>query len=476
MAGNLAWTVLGLVVPTIAALVALPLLTQNLGIEKVGVLSLLWILIGYFTVFDFGIGQALTRDLARLLSENRSAEAPTPIWTAALLSAALSTLFGATLYAAAPHMANIIGAGSPDLEAESATSIRLVALSLPAVAIATSLNGTLAAFQRFELIALARIPNGAFTFLAPLFASSYSENLALAAATLPAVRALYAIFLFVLVLRTVPHLGICSFSRRASSRLLGYGGWLSVSGMVGPAIMYIDRFILAITTSPRDVGFYAVPSDTIARIGLLAGAAQQVLFPAFSSESARDPKRALRLLQRSGEVLVSIHAPIAAGLYLFAPELLELWLGHEFSVNSSIVVQLGALALLTSALARGPFTYLASTGQARSVALLHLFEILPYVIALWYFSTKYGLVGAAAVSLSRVCLDAAFLIWLVQRQAQHYAQSAALQLLAISTITVALGASSFFGASLFNRSALCFLVSAIAAVHLGLQLRSAYSR
>ena len=51
-----AWNLAGLVLPLAAALVAVPGLVRALGPERFGVLTLAWALVGYFTLFDLGIG------------------------------------------------------------------------------------------------------------------------------------------------------------------------------------------------------------------------------------------------------------------------------------------------------------------------------------------------------------------------------------------------------------------------------------
>ena len=58
----------GYIFPALVAIITLPILINFLGIERFGVLSLAWMITGYFSFFDFGIGRALVK----LLSENLS--------------------------------------------------------------------------------------------------------------------------------------------------------------------------------------------------------------------------------------------------------------------------------------------------------------------------------------------------------------------------------------------------------------------
>ena len=62
---NAGWNLLGNVLPLLAGIAAVPYLVAHLGTERFGLLGLAWILIGYFGLFDFGLGRALTRMVAQ---------------------------------------------------------------------------------------------------------------------------------------------------------------------------------------------------------------------------------------------------------------------------------------------------------------------------------------------------------------------------------------------------------------------------
>ncbi len=47
--------------PLLVALIAIPLLIKGLGTDRFGVLTLAWIVVGYFGLFDLGLGRALTK-------------------------------------------------------------------------------------------------------------------------------------------------------------------------------------------------------------------------------------------------------------------------------------------------------------------------------------------------------------------------------------------------------------------------------
>ena len=78
---NIGWNLCGQIAPLIAAVVSIPLLIKGLGIDRFGVVTIAWMLIGYFSLFDLGIGRALTQIISEKLARNEFAVIPSLIWT-----------------------------------------------------------------------------------------------------------------------------------------------------------------------------------------------------------------------------------------------------------------------------------------------------------------------------------------------------------------------------------------------------------
>ena len=58
----------------VAGLALIPFTLGRLGAEAFGVLTLIWALIGYFSVFDLGVGRALTVRLSQIGASGRTEE------------------------------------------------------------------------------------------------------------------------------------------------------------------------------------------------------------------------------------------------------------------------------------------------------------------------------------------------------------------------------------------------------------------
>ena len=71
IARNVGLNLFGALAPMVAAMVAIPYLVHRLGSERFGLLSLTWLVIGYFGFFDLGLSRALAQLVAERLGARR---------------------------------------------------------------------------------------------------------------------------------------------------------------------------------------------------------------------------------------------------------------------------------------------------------------------------------------------------------------------------------------------------------------------
>ena len=73
---NWAFNLLGQGLPLVVGLFTIPWLLRYLGVERFGVLSITWAVLGYVGQFDLGLGRATTRYVADSLGRGANAELP----------------------------------------------------------------------------------------------------------------------------------------------------------------------------------------------------------------------------------------------------------------------------------------------------------------------------------------------------------------------------------------------------------------
>lgn len=411
------WNLLGLLLPLAVALVAIPTLVRHLGAERFGVLSLAWALVGYFTLFDLGIGTAVTQTLSNLRAQGREAEVPAWFWTAVLLTCALGALGALALAAAAPVLSHEFLRVPDAMKGETQGILLVLAASLPFVTVSAAGAGALTAWQRFGALTAVRLPLGILTFLAPLAVSFATNNLVLVGLALAASRALGAIAYLGLCARVIPGVAARPRMRREAIRpLLGFGGWMTVSAIAGPFMINLDRFLIGSLLSLAMVAYYTTPYDMTNRILIFSYSIVGVLFPAIASEFEQDPARVRLMLVWGVRCVAALVFPITFLLAVFAHEGMQLWLGEEFARHGAPVLRWIAAGVFLNALAQIALSIVQASGRPRWSALLHAIELPIYVVLLVVLVRTRGIEGAAMAWFARVLVDAVALFVLAARR------------------------------------------------------------
>ena len=110
-----------------------------------------------------------------------------------------------------------------------------------------------------------------------------TPDLALISASLLGVRILGLIAHWVACVRALPALARPQLPDSGVARLLpGFGGWLTVTNVVGPLMTYLDRFVVGAVADMAAVAHYATPYDLVPKLLLVPFALAGVLFPVFS--------------------------------------------------------------------------------------------------------------------------------------------------------------------------------------------------
>jgi O-antigen/teichoic acid export membrane protein len=402
--------------PLIVAFVTIPLLIKALGTERFGVLNLVWMVIGYFSLFDMGLSRAITKLVAEKLGGRTFEEIPALIFTGIALMVVLGVGGGLIAAAITPWLVHSALKIPAALQDETLKTFYLLALSLPLVISTAGLRGVLEAYQRFDLVNYIRLPMGLFSYLGPLLAVPFANDLVTVVAVLLAGRLIAWGVHLRLCLRLVPELRTVQPLRRSAVRsLLIFGGWMTVTNIIGPLMVSLDRFLLGTLVSVTAVAYYATPYEMVTRLWIIPTALTGVLFPAFSASFAQDRDRCRRLYQRSIKYTFLSLFPLVLLTVAFAGEGMTLWLGKEFAGHSFRALQWLAAGVFVNSLSFIPFSLISGCGRPDITSKLHLVELPVYLGVAWLLAGRYGIDGMAMAWTLRVVMDNLLLFWIAGR-------------------------------------------------------------
>ncbi len=425
LARNTFLNIFGLCVPLLAALYSVPIIIEGVGTERFGLLTLAWAVVGYFSLFDLGLSRAIIHLVAEKLGSGLDKEVPSVIWTALLIMFCLGLAGTFISIPIVPYLVRDIFKCPGILEQETLSSFYLISASIPLVVIRSGFRGVLIAYQRFDLTNSVRIPLGIYTFLAPLLILRFSNNLFSIVCALILGLLVACIVYFVLCKRVVPDFtSKIIVKRQLILSLFRFGGWMTVTNIVSPILVYMDRFIIGNLVSLAAVAYYATPHEIITKIILIPSALTGVLFPAFSTSHLHDHKKLSLLFVKGVKYIFLIVFPVIVIFITFAQEGLTFWLGDEFAENSTTIFQLLSAGILFNCIALVPYSLIQGVGRPDITAKLHFLELPLYLVFLWWMISLKGAEGAAIAWVGRILLDTALLFFfarkLILSDGKHY--------------------------------------------------------
>jgi O-antigen/teichoic acid export membrane protein len=384
-------------------------------LPRVGLLSLIWVVVGYFSILDFGLGPAVTKTVSEALAAGENDKVARLYRAAQRMQLVMGLAGGIIMAAFAQRLVTGVLSVPIELRPEALLSVYLCAVAFPFVLLTSSASAMLQAARRFDAINLVQAPLGIGQFVLPLVCVIWTRNLGVIVAVLLVSRIIALISLAIGVRRLVP-LGSTQTSQQGGElrSLISFGSWVSISNVISPLMVYADRFLIGSLQAISSVAYYSVPSDATLRLLIVPRSLASAMFPEFSA--TRDNQRLKDLLLRSVRYILLLVGIPSLILFFAAHEVMSVWMGASFAMRSATVLQILLPGIVANSIAQIPFSVIQATGRPDLTAKLHLSEFLPYVLVLYFATKGWGIEGAAFAWSLRVIVDTTVLFYLARRR------------------------------------------------------------
>lgn len=407
MATGVLWNAAGRGLPLLLALVLTPILVHQLGIERWGLFTLALALVGVFGIFDFGVGQALTRALSERIGAGQEEDAADLVGSALAVLLGISLVGAALLWGLVPLLVERVLLVPAELQAQAVSGLRVLTAAAPLVVVNAALWGVLAAYQRFRAANLVTIPVSIFYYLGPVLVLLVWDSLTAVMLALVACRLANTLSYAWLVRPLLPGFSLRRIRLRLVGPLLRIGGWMTFSGTLTQALLYADRFLIGSLLSLAAVAYYATPLDLVLRVWILPVAVAQTLLPAIASSFATLPKQTAGLLRRGALAIMVLVFPASLLLAGGAREILWLWLGADFAAGGMRVLQILGVGIFFSCVAFAPASLIDAIGRPDVTARFALVQALLFLPLSALLLLWQGIEGAAVAWALRAATDCA---------------------------------------------------------------------
>lgn len=397
------WNLAGNALPLLAGVFFIPYCLNQLGYEAFGVLTLIWSLIGYFSLFDLGVGRALTYEISHLIKSDRAQDIPNTLYAGLGLTAVTGAIGGLVIYCLADPLASSWLKVAPEWQADTRLAFEIAGLGIIFTTLTSGLRGVQEALGNFGLANVNKIFLGSCMFSLPAVSIWAHGPL------------LWVIALYLLLARVVVFLMSCAQLRQylltrievkkmldLIRPLLSFGGWVSVSGVISPLMVYGDRFFVSALVGSALLPIYAIPQEALQRLLMFPAAFTGALLPKIVGINKLERKSYYQL---SVKRMTWFMLPVCLLAASLAHPILELWISPDFANAALPIILILSVGIWLNSIATIPYTFLHGVGSTKSTALIHLFELGIYLLCLYFLVKMLGLPGAALAWTLRVGLD-----------------------------------------------------------------------
>jgi O-antigen/teichoic acid export membrane protein len=416
LARNTAFNFAGQVLPLVAGVSLIPYIVKGLGPDRFGMLGIIWVVFGYFSLMDFGLGRATTKFLAEWLTKRAEDRISEIVWSSILLQIALGILGGFLIAVLTPVLVERVLKTPSSLVPEARAAFYILAAALPVVLATSGLRAVLEGCQRFDIANLLRIPSSTLAFVIPAIAVSVGAKLPGVVLWMAISRGVFTVAHGYYCVRVLPCLKLRPVLRsRAVFPLLSFGGWVTASNVVNPILVSMDRFMIGSLVSVAMVGYYTAPFEAVTKLWVIPASLMTTVFPVSSALGLAKRGEIQSLYSRTIKYIFCAIAPPVLILVMFARPIIGIWLGPAFVAHSALPLQLLAAGVFINCFAHVPYCFLQALGRPDTAAKLFLCELVPYGLLLWRMVERNGIAGAAAAWTIRVAIEVALLLWITKR-------------------------------------------------------------
>lgn len=416
LARSTTFNIAGQALPLLAGVLLIPYIVRGLGPDRFGLLGIIWVVFGYFSLMDFGLGRATTKFLAEWLAKEDASRISDMVWSSIVVQILLGAVGGGLLSLLTPILVQRILKTPLALVPEAKTTFYILAAGLPGILASSGLRAVLEGCQRFDIANLLRIPSNILAFVIPAVAVEAGLKLPGIVLWMAILRLAFAIAHGYWCFRVLPYLGARPrFRPSVVSPLLSFGGWVTVSNAINPLLLSMDRILIGSLLSVAMVGYYTAPMEAVSKLWMIPTSLTTTAYPACSALGIERIRELQSIYSRSIKYIFCVLAPISLVLVLFAHPIVRIWLGPAFVDKSAVPLQFLAIGVFINCFAHVPYCFLQALGRPDTAAKLFLSELLPFGLLTWEMIRHFGISGAAAAWSIRVTIEVLLLLWLARR-------------------------------------------------------------
>ncbi|HET6993725.1 MAG TPA: oligosaccharide flippase family protein, partial [Chitinophagaceae bacterium] len=398
-------TLISRIITAVIGIIFVPIYVRIIGVESYGLVAFYGTLAGSLAILDLGLSTAINRQVAILKAHtNKEKEIKDLIFSVELIYWSIGLLVGLLIVVLA-HPIAIYWVKAKDLPTIVIERAVMLMGAVFAFQFPTSIyNGVMIGMER-------QVPNAVLTIL---FTVARAAGVILILKLVQPTVEYYFLwqvlltFLFTISLRIYVRQKLTIRNTKARFSVPQLKSiWRFAAGMAGISVVtfflsQVDKIVVSKLVLLEFVGYYSLAFLIANVLQQVISPLQVVVFPRFASLLAQNKQsELLELYHRSCRWVAIIVFPIGLVLIFFAKEILMFWTKNpELVKNTAPLVQVCTAGTVCNCMMWIPYSYLLAKGNTRFTIYQNIIASVILVPLLFWWTGKYGAIGACFVWLS----------------------------------------------------------------------------
>ncbi len=405
---DVGWSFVSLGISALVHFILRIILARYFSVDEIGLYSLSFTAYSFgLTLSAFGINAALTKYTAQYREDTSKISA---LFTAgSVISLAIGILMGFLLYVISPFIANTF------LHMPEMTNLlRIVAISLPFIALQKAELGFLNGQRRMRLFAFINIFQNILVLALTIgfVVLGFELSGAVWGLVLPVV--ITSILASLLLRKYFTGFNIQRYAPMIKA-LLSFGFFVVLANTISTTQGQIDTLLLGFYMTEAEVGYYTTALIIIAGLRLPASAIQLITSPTIAAYWGNNDIKAIELLiNRVTKLTAVFMLPVVFIVGFLATDITVLLFGENY-LPAALLLQILLVGLLISSIQASVGGTLASTAYVKTIFIIGIITLVFSVILNVLLIPYYGMEGAAAAHSLVTIVSAVINLLLVQK-------------------------------------------------------------
>ena len=323
------------VINILVALISTPFIVKKLSLEGYGIYVLLTSLIGYYSLLDLGLGQAVVKYVAEYKAKKDTISISNSI-NSALFIQIFSGIIGSTILIMFSDSVIRILHISNSFYGDVRVAIYFSAVGFFFTMIGGTFISVLNGLQKYDITSKMNTLINLLQVLGVivlLILGFGIKTIIFYTATLAIISFCVSI---ILVKKNIHEWKYSPIPKKKFIKILfNFSGFLFISNISNLFSNYLAKFIISFFLGPVSVAYYAIAQKVTIAVGSILYSASNVLFP-YSSEIGAEANlpKLIQILVKSSKIFTSVSAPLFLIIMAFSKQILSVWMGIEFAKNA----------------------------------------------------------------------------------------------------------------------------------------------